>query len=231
MKKFLLLFVLLTIFLTQTIICLKLNLKYRDERRKVEEIKEIFLEYNYIIYLKYEPTLFDISNRGGYEKVSTLNNLLYENEAIENIMISSKKLKNKKKIIENNIFCEIKEYDRKNKYECLELFSKITLEHLTKLKKITLKDNEKEIIYHGKSKKLWVLKISSDYYYELEISKTLNGKLNQWYSLNLPDKVYGKLTIKEYENILKIKSSNYNIENYQEIEFLKKIIPFIEFSI
>ena len=74
---------------------------------------------------------------------------------------------------------------------------------------------------------LWKLRISEEHYYELNLSESLIERLNSWYSLKLPSKIYGKLTDEEYSMILNVKETDYSDKNYKEIEFLKNIVPFL----
>ncbi|MCP1226401.1 hypothetical protein [Sebaldella sp. S0638] len=210
----------------QVVTYLKLDLDYKERVEKLDEIEQVFNDYRSIIYLEYAPTLFDVSNRGGYERMTTLDNVFYK-EAEVNLM----RFKNKIVKINNKIYCQTEKDNINNRNECFNMFTQITMERLETLDKRILKGNIKEIKYTKNGQILWVLRVSKEHSYELELSENLIERLNSWYSLRISDKIYGKLTDEEYNAVFNIKNLSYNDKNYKEIEFLKKIIPFIEFSI
>lgn len=205
---------------------LKLDLDYKERLEKLDEIEKVFNDYRSIIYLEYAPTLFDISNRGGYERMTTLDNIFYKEAEIDLMRFKNKIVK-----INNKIYCQTEKDNINNRNECFDIFTQITKERLGTLDKKMLKGNIKEIKYTKNSQILWVLRVSKEHYYELELSENLIERLNSWYSLRISDKIYGKLTDEEYNAVFNIKKLNYDGKNYEEIEFLKNIVPFIEFSI
>ena len=206
----------------QVVTYLKLDLDYKERVKKLDEIEQVFNDYRSIIYLEYAPTLFDVSNRGGYERMTTLDNIFYKEKEI-NLM----RFKNKIVKINNKIYCQTEKDNINNRNECFDMFTQITMERLETLDKRILKGNIKEIKYTKNSQILWVLKVSEEHYYELELSENLIERLNSWYSLRISDKIYGKLTDEEYNAVFNIKNTNYNDKDYKEIEFFKNIIPFL----
>ncbi len=184
--------------------------------------------------MKYEPTLFDISNRGGYELYKRLDNLIYKDEVDKNKL--SEEIKPsfsiaEKFLINNELHCKLDNRNWNSMNKCMHLFANITELHLENLKTIELKDNVKKIDYSYENQQLWSIAVSSDNYYELSLSKSLRERIKSWYSVDLPEKIYGKLTNEEKERITKLPLKNYNEKNVEEVKFLKEIIPFIKFSL
>ena len=120
----------------------KLDMAYKKKMERYNKIEEIFNDYNSIIYLEYASTLFDISNRGGYERMAPLDNVFYKNREI-----NLEKFKNKVVKINGSIYCQIEKDNINNRNECFDIFTKITKEHLKILEEKTLKVNIKEIEY------------------------------------------------------------------------------------
>ena len=157
--------------------------------------------------------------------MKALDNVFYKTTEID-----LGKFKNKVVKINDNIYCQIEKNNINNRNECFDIFTKITKERTKVLDEKTLTDYIKEIKYINNDQILWELRISKEHYYELNLSENLTEKLNEWYSLRLPDKIYGKLTVEEYNAIFNIREINYSSKNYKEIEFLKNIIPFLLIS-
>lgn len=196
--------------------------------------KERTFGYEEKIYLKYEPTLSDTTIRGGFELYKRLNNLIYKDEIDKNKLTEEiKPSYNTAEIflINNELHCKLDNRNWNSIVKCMDLFVKITELHLKNLKTIELKDSVKKIDYSYENQQLWNITVSSNNYYELSLSKSLREKIKSWYSVDLPEKIYGKLTNGEKERITKLPLKNYNEKNEEEVKFLKDIIPFIEYVI
>ena len=194
--------------------------------------KERTFGYEEKIYLKYEQTLVDTTIRGGFELYKRLDNLIYKDEIDKNKLYEKIKPSYSTAesfLINNELHCKLDNRNWNSIAKCMDLYRKITELHLKNLKTIELKDNVKKIDYSYENQQLWRITLSSDNYYELSLSKKLREKIGSWYSVILPEKIYGKLTNEEKERITKLSLKNYNEKTEEEVKFLKEIIPFIEF--
>ena len=230
MKKNIFIFFLIILLIFQLGIFFKMKFEKKAEKEEEAYIEKNLSAYSSEFYLKYKPTLFASSSREGFELKESLASLLYEEDKLSKV--ENSRLEKMRKIINNEIFCKLNWENRLISINnCLNLFSNITLKNLGNLKKIEMKNDGRIINYKYNNSSLWTIKISSDKFYELKISKELREKMNDWYSVNLPNEVYGKLTEDNYYKIVSLKNESYDEKNMEEIKFLKEIIPFIEFSL
>ena len=229
MKKNIILFFITFISVFQLMILGKMKYDIHNTEEVNKEVNDILKKYESETYLKFKPTLFDISNRGGFEIDEALSSLLYNNQEIPKI--SNPSLEKLRRNIGGEIFCKVA--DENDIYMinfCLSLFSKMTMKKLEDLKMIQLKDSIKEISYSDGNKLVWRIVISSDNNYELNISKDLQNEIKSFYSINIPEKIYGELNEDYIEKVKNINKINYHKNNKEEILFLKEIIPFIQFK-
>ena len=229
MKKNIILFFITFISVFQLMILGKMKYDIHNTEQVNKEVNDILKKYESETYLKFKPTLFDISNRGGFEIDEALSSLLYNNQEIPKI--SNPSLEKLRRNIGDDIFCKVA--DENDIYMinfCLSLFSKMTMKKLEDLKMIQLKDSIKEINYSDENKLVWRIVISSDNNYELNISKDLQNEIKSFYSINIPEKIYGELNEDYIEKVKNINKINYHKNNKEEILFLKEITPFIQFK-